>query len=242
MREDGSEEAPQAKLSGAQVLSQRASRKADDQEKLAAEKRKRLEGSSGLLPLKQLLSKLNHEPFDSESGIDLEESGMGRGDLTGLSTRRLVFRRLAQSEPGMLTLRALKEYRQLLGAADEPIGAEDEWGLVFLRYLLQVFLVHYPGGQLSEPVFRELRTYCEALDGLLRGNTLQVLDLLTMQLRSTIMAINDGHWNAARYLQLLPESQLSTVATAEDEALARKMEAQDLKLEALKKQGGTRPG
>ena len=61
IREDEVEEVTQPKLSGAQVLSQRASRKADDQEKLAAEKRKRLEGSSGLLPLKQLLSKLNHE-------------------------------------------------------------------------------------------------------------------------------------------------------------------------------------
>jgi len=94
-----------------------------------------------------------------------------------------------------------------------------------LKYFLTVFLVHTRADTLTEAKYRELRTYVEAVDGLLRGNTLQVCDLLVQQFKATTMALKDNDWSAARWLQLIPHevSRHSTVSTALNIRIVRKL-------------------
>ena len=83
-------------------------------------------------------------------------------------------------------------------------------------------------------MYRELRTYAEAVDGLLRGNTLQVLDLLTQQFRATCMAIDEKFWSTARHLQLVPPSQTSAVGF-DDLDRVRRIEQAEVKAAELRK-------
>ena len=83
-------------------------------------------------------------------------------------------------------------------------------------------------------MYRELRTYAEAVDGLLRGNTLQVLDLLTQQFRATCMAIDEKSWSTARHLQLVPPSQTSAVGF-DDLDRVRRIEQAEVKAAELRK-------
>ena len=75
---------------------------------------------------------------------------------------------------------------------------------------------------------RELRTIAEAIDGILRGNQLQVLDLLMQQYRAKIMAIEDNSWTAAKWLQLLPIGSIHQEATSDDYEMARRMEQKEI--------------
>jgi len=176
------------------------------------------------------------DPFDSQQSVDAEELEAESVDqeMRGAASRRMIFRRLAQQSPGSLTLKAINEYRGLMEAADCDLPV-DEWSPIFLKYFLTVFLVHTKADTLSEPLYRELRTYVEAIDGLLRGNTLQVCDLLVQQFKATTMAVKDESWGAARWLQLIPhEVTRNSTISADDEFQARRMELQDLKARELK--------
>ena len=95
---------------------------------------------------------------------------------------------------------------------------------VALRYFMQVWTPLHSISEVGEESHRELRTYAEAIDAILRGNSVGAADLLVQQMRAKMMAIRDGHWRAARWLQLLPVSSTMMEASAEDEDHARQME------------------
>lgn len=52
--------------------------------------------------------------------------------------------------------------------------------------------MHTSADSLSEPFYRELRTYVEASDGLLCGDTLHVCDLLVQQFRVSVAGDSSG--------------------------------------------------
>ncbi len=187
------------------------------------------EASDPTVKLAKALQQLIHEPFDSEVSIEQEIAGR---DLDSGGSRRMVFRKLAQEQPGLLTLRAMREYRDLMNEIAEGVP-DDEWSPIFLRYFLQCFLVQYRG-KLDDALYRELRTYSEAIDGLMKGKTLEVMDLLTQQFRATIMAVNEQSWSAARWLQLIPDSRM-TEASARDAEMAHSIEGRDLRQRELKR-------
>ena len=178
------------------------------------------------LGLARALQELVQEPFNTETNTEQDIADRGLGSVD--PRRSTVFHQLAHDQPGLLTLRAMREYRESLNEAAD--GAPDnEWSPIFLKYFLQGFIVQYHD-RLDDPIYRELRTYAEAL---MRGKTLEVLDLLTQQFRATIMAVNEQSWSAARWLQLIPDSRV-TEASARDAVVAHSSEARDLKHQYLK--------
>ena len=164
--------------------------------------------------------------FDQQGADDAEEhlsADYGLGADNQLMTRRNVYRRVATTNPGQLTVRAIGEWRQLMEAADLEVTGDD-LSPVALRYFMQVWSSHYRPDEVSEQDRRELRTYMEAIDAILRGNSTCAADLLVQQARAKMMSIRDGHWGAARWLQLLPVSSTMMEASAEDEDFARQQE------------------
>ena len=167
---------------------------------------------------------------DSDDEIDLSDSS--------LDSKRMLYRKLAKSKPGTLLLRALNNMREQVTSIT---GEDDMDSLapICLRFYLSVFLPN--NKDLEESVLREIRTLCESIDGLLKGKTMEVLDLLSMRLKATMMASQDGNWNIAKHLELLPASSKSLPIPQEEEELIRKIESGELKareiLAKLKKGG-----
>ena len=108
---------------------------------------------------------------------------------------------------------------------------EDPLSPVAMRFFLTVFLPNHR--DMGEPELREIRTLCEALDGLLRGRTLETGDLLAMRLKAAMLAAQEGSWQIARHLELLPPMQKHLPLNQEEETLIRKVEAGELKLRDL---------
>ena len=164
------------------------------------------------------------------------ESLESHGDL---GNRRMLFRLLAKDQPGKLSLQTIRDFRVRLEAGDVDIP-EDELCPVFLKYLMQVYSVHWPANKIGSANHRELRTYAEACDGLMRGNLNQVLDLLSQAFKAKMMAIEDGNWDTARWLQLLPECDGVTSIPESDKEMARRIQASKLREEERAHKVGSR--
>ena len=76
---------------------------------------------------------ISQAPFDSDVGIEAEAAEAMDAAMKGVAQRRMVFRKIAQQSPGLLTSKAISEYRELLVAGDQPIP-DDAWAPIFLRY------------------------------------------------------------------------------------------------------------
>ena len=158
---------------------------------------------------------------------DLAEDGL---EMTGgeLGNRRMVFRRIAREQPGKLSLQTIHDLRVKLEASDVDIPA-DEYAPIFLRYLLQVYTVHNPPEAIGYSAHRELRHYAEIADGLMRGNLAQVLDLATQAFKAKMLALEDGNWATARWLQLIPEDTTASSVPESDVEAARRIQAGKLR-------------
>ncbi len=161
-------------------------------------------------------------------GFDEEGAGDAEVHLTldhtgNLMTRRNMYRRIAEANPGQLAVRAVSEWRQLMEAADLDKPGDDP-SPVALRYFMQAWNVKYRFQDIGDDNHGELRTYAEAIDAILRGNAIGAADLLVQQTRAKMMVVRDGHWRAARWLQFLFVSSTMMDASAEDEDHAHQME------------------
>ena len=158
---------------------------------------------------------------------DLAEDGLeiGGGEL---GNRRMLFRRIARDQPGKLSLQTIHDLRVKMEASDVDIPS-DEYAPIFLRYLLQVYSLHNPVDVIGTSAFRELRHYAEIADGLMRGNLPQVLDLTTQAFKAKMLALEDGSWDTARWLQLIPEDTSASSVPEADVETARRIQAAKMK-------------
>ena len=170
--------------------------------------------------LRRLLS-----PY-ADSGELVEDSLEMLGGELG--NRRMVFRRIAREQPGKLSLQTIHDLRVKLEASDVVIP-DDEYAPIFLRYLLQVYTVHNPVDTIGPSAHRELRHYAEIADGLMRGNLAQVLDLTTQAFKAKMLALEDGNWDTARWLQLIPEDTSASSVPESDVETARRIQAAKMK-------------
>ena len=145
-----------------------------------------------------------------------------------MGNRRMLFRRIARDQPGKLSLQTIHDLRVKMEASDVDIPS-DEYAPIFLRYLLQVYSLHNPVDVIGTSAFRELRHYAEIADGLMRGNLPQVLDLTTQAFKAKMLALEDGNWDTARWLQLIPEDTSASSVPEADVETARRIQAAKMK-------------
>ena len=158
-----------------------------------------------------------------------ELGGIGKPSL---SARRAAFRRMAKIHPGKLAIKGLDQFGQHLHAqlGDPEAGALDP---ICLRYLMSVYLPTHPIRQIGEENYRNLRTLAEAMDLILRGHHLETLDLLMQRFKASTLAIKDGNWSSARWLELIPIDSDGAALSHDEVELVRAVEAGELKLEDL---------
>ena len=145
-----------------------------------------------------------------------------------MSNRRMLLRRMAAEQEGKLTMMSLANYRELLEASQLE-APEDELSPMMIRYFISVWLQHHPIKEIGIEAYRELRTYAEAIDGLLAGKSVRVLDLLMQQFKARTLSLVDGNWNTAKWLQLIPESAGVDAVMPDEKAWAAKMRDDELK-------------
>ncbi|CAK0838767.1 unnamed protein product [Prorocentrum cordatum] len=139
---------------------------------------------------------------DTAAASDPLGAGDGGGLPRGLATKRAYCRKLAQESPGWLSELTLGHMAEFLGALEGGASVGPTSALA-LRCLLTVYLPQNPVRQIGAPMFRELRALAEAIDVLLQGKVQHALDVLTQRVKAAQVAISDGHWDAAKWLELI---------------------------------------
>ncbi|CAK0812996.1 unnamed protein product [Prorocentrum cordatum] len=163
---------------------------------------------------------------DPPSGVD------GAAATGGLATKRARCRKMAQDQPGKLSELTLMQMAEFLGAVEGDAAVGPTTALV-LRYLLTFYLPQNPVQQIGVAACREMRALAEAIDFPLQGKIPQALDILTQRQKAAQVAVGDGHWGAAKWLELIPAKDEPTTLRNEEEEMIRNIERGELKLEEL---------
>ena len=147
-------------------------------------------------------------------------------------------RLVAAQTPGRLLAQALRQMQVYDLARVDP--ASQTRGS-FQRYFSTVLLPRHPESSMGTRNARELRTLALTLDALLRGDLGMVGDTLVQRWKAVEAAINDGHWQLARHLEIIPSRDVGLATEAERAASAR-LELQRSKLEEATKKVSNRDG
>ena len=220
------------KKSTQELLVERAKKEADLAKAKSAASSKELEaGGDATVLLKFIRGVVKARdsdlvPSDDDFGDD-EDAAPSGGPL---KSKRALLRRIAAKRPGLLLAKGLAMMREQLqplsGDADEDVLTP-----ACVRYFMTVYLPNHR--QVPEHQLRELRTLCEAIDGLLRGKSVRVLDLLMQRLKAAMMAYNDNSWSSARWLELLPPEVKASPISIDEEELVRKVQSGELSMQEL---------
>lgn len=138
--------------------------------------------------------------------------------------------RVAQKKPGHLAVRSLNEMTRYLSERTDWAEDENAWsGQKVMAYLNQVVLVNHQPAKIGVRSHRELVTLAMALDAILAGQLKQSLDLLMQRFKAVEASFQEGGWNTAKHLEIIPPSAASL--TREDERhMAARSELQAVKL------------
>ena len=146
-----------------------------------------------------------------------------------------LFRKIAKQRPGVLLETGLAHLRGQFTRLLADDGPADPLGPCVTQYLNAVFFVAHPPARLEVDEVRTLRTLGEAIDGLLRGQVVEVSDLLLQEFKARTMALRDGHWRSARWLTLIPSEAMPAGASQDEEAAAERVEAREMKVAELRR-------
>lgn len=138
--------------------------------------------------------------------------------------------RVAQKKPGRLTRLALDEMTRYLADKMEENEVEVRWrGQKVQAYLNQILFVAHQPTKVGLRTSRELTTLGVTLDHLLAGRLPQATDTLMQRLKALEASLQEGGWQVAKHLEIIPPSGASLMREKERE-LATKNELRSLKL------------
>ena len=116
---------------------------------------------------------------------------------------------------------------KFLSAREE--GDQTEGTHKVVAYLSSIFHGSHTPQSIGIRTSREMRTLAEALDALQAGKLPEVADLLVQRFKALETSIQDGNWNLAKRLEVIPDSTSGLTSMEERRAAARD-ELQSLQL------------
>ena len=90
-----------------------------------------------------------------------------------------------------------------------------------VTYLTSVYYGNNPTASIGIRNAREMRTWCEVLDALVRGDLPHLGDVAMQRLKALMLSVQDGHWNQAKFLELIPMNDAQIVTTDERRSMLR---------------------
>ena len=148
-------------------------------------------------------------------------------------------RQLSEKKPGRLLQTGYASMHEQVGTYfgnDE--ANKDVLTPVALRYLLSYALPQFRNG-VSHDKYRELRTLATCLDHLVAGQTGQAGDFLLQRYKALLMTQRDGSDAASRFIELLPEEDMPTMASSSESYLARSLAVHQAKSDELLRRAST---
>eukprot|EP00435_Cladocopium_sp_Y103_P022708 s4183_g5.t1 len=154
---------------------------------------------------------------DRDSDSESEESVFRDAPTKSMSQsgqQRLAL--YSRKYPGRLASRLLIKMRE--ASARDLVGAhnEDTSTPPLASHFLLTVLIPALGQRASLRTQRELRTLGKGLDLLAKGETGQCADLLCQRVKALDRAAQEGHWNSAQYLELLPPDGVTLLERDEE--------------------------
>ena len=117
----------------------------------------------------------------------------------------------AASQPGALFLSGLQNMARYLTPRSGTASGSHERGdddttlsVSAVTWLLTIYYATNPPASLGIRNSREMRTICECIDALLDGRLAHLGDLLMQRLKALQTAHQEGSWETARFLELIP--------------------------------------
>ena len=165
---------------------------------------------------------------------DAEDTDSGDGQSEDDLDHESKVMALARRRPGHLLESGLKEMRRYLatrhqGSAGSEMTANDQQHQNTCTAYLTTALLPTLGAKGPGPRNeRELRTLSEAIDLLVNGEVDKAGDMLMQRLRAVEASIEDGTWEVARHLELIPASRVSATPAGMRSAVL-KAEAEEVK-------------
>jgi len=168
---------------------------------------------------------------DSSSHSDLEK--VFRAATVGDGSKNKV-QKLATKAPGKLLLMGL---RAMVSFCDPQAmassGSQKPLNMVAVKYVLTC-LQASKKVKMEPELEREVRTLAESIDLLVSGNLAGLGELLMQRFKALELRINHGDTALSKHIELLPESEYSTMTLMEKE-MAAEMERRHLKLAKLQR-------
>eukprot|EP00435_Cladocopium_sp_Y103_P015762 s1497_g3.t2 len=161
------------------------------------------------------------ESSDSEAeGEELLGGSRGSGSAAG---KHKKLRQFSEKRPGKLLSMGYATMHDQVGTHfGDDEGKQQPLKPVALKYLLSYALPQFRGG-ISHDRYRELRTLATSLDHMVAGRTGMAGDLLLQRFKGILMSLRDGSDTASRWIELLPNEDMPTMASPQEDFLARSM-------------------
>ena len=119
----------------------------------------------------------------------------------------------AKNRPGRLSQDGLSRMTRYLGQRG-GVDPSDPLPPVVLAYLTTIYFpskMDAPGMTIRNR--REMRTWAEVLDHLLRGDHLRALDMGMHRLKALEKAVEDQSWKETTWMELMPPEDISISST-----------------------------
>ena len=163
-----------------------------------------------------------------EASSSASSSSASSGSYGGIG-REQELKAVSRRLPGYLTRKAAQEGALSLS---QGVGEDLKGFQIFLRYYRQVVVPR--GG--SRPILRELLTLATALDGMLNGNILGTMDLLSQRFKSLELLQGGADGEVARQLELVPPESMTLASSAENRFAQAEHSAEQKMRKGLAKQ------
>ena len=162
----------------------------------------------------------------------LEGASAGSAGLEGpLTSKKGLIRKMATEHPGKLLLSGLEGFKADLIQITDEVDENQSLQPVAVAWYRSVFQPNHTG--LNEGDKREILTYCKLIDHCLRGETVTALDMIMQRLKAKVLATEDGHWQSAQHLELLPTAKAAGILSMGEEEFVRRVNAGEIRLADL---------
>jgi hypothetical protein len=158
---------------------------------------------------------------DDESSDDAADfrSALGRG------VEDQKVQRQAETDPGHWFSTGMQQMMSHLAIRSGADSSDAAGGAHLVpcavTYFTSVYCGNNPMSTIGVRNAREMRTWCEVLDALVRGDLPQLGDIAIQRLKAVMLSVQDGGWNQAKFLELIPMNDVQLVTTDERRSMLR---------------------
>jgi len=134
--------------------------------------------------------------------------------------------RVFRKHPGKLATRVVSRMMELIGDRLPPNDMETELKPVVTAYLHTVLFTNQPREKMGLRNARELQTLAMASDLIIRGQVSSGLDVLLQRWKAIEKSLVDGNWGVARWLELIPNTDMPLASREETRAALKAEKAE----------------